>query len=173
MNYKTKLKEIKAFVFDCDGVLTDGSITLMSNGDQIRKMNTRDGYALQLAVKKDFIVSVITGGRSKAIKNRMNGLGVKDVYLACQNKVQALNELINIYGIKHEEVLYMGDDLPDYDVMQIVGLPTCPDNAAHEIKNISKYISHKKGGEGCVRDVIEQTMKIQGKWITETNIPSI
>lgn len=173
MNYKTKLKQIKAFVFDCDGVLTDGSITLMPDGSQVRKMSTRDGYALQLAVKKCYVVALITGGSSAAVKSRMNRLGVHDVYLACHNKVEALNELINIYDLNPEEILYMGDDMPDYEVMQEVGLPTCPDNAAQEIKNISDYISHKKGGEGCVRDVIEQTMKVQGKWMNDTLTPSI
>jgi len=173
MNYKTKLKEIKAFVFDCDGVLTDGSVTLMPDGEQVRKMSTRDGYALQLAVKKCYVVALITGGSSAAVKSRMNRLGIHDVYLACSNKVDALNELMSIYDLKTEEILYMGDDLPDYEVMQKVGLPTCPDNAAHEIKNLSDYISHKKGGEGCVRDIIEQTMKIQGKWINDTSTTSI
>jgi len=173
MNYKTKLKQVKAFVFDCDGVLTDGSITLMPNGEQVRKMSTRDGYALQLAVKKCYIVALITGGSSTAVKSRMNRLGIHDVYLACNDKVEALDELMSIYDLNAEDILYMGDDLPDYEVMQKVGLPTCPDNAAQEIKNISDYISHKKGGEGCVRDVIEQTMKVQGKWINDTSTASI
>jgi 3-deoxy-D-manno-octulosonate 8-phosphate phosphatase (KDO 8-P phosphatase) len=173
MNYKTKLKSIKAFIFDCDGVLTDGSVTLMPDGEQVRKMSTRDGYALQLAVKKDYVVAIITGGSSAAVKSRMTRLGVHDVYLACHDKVAALKELIHIYSLKEEEILYMGDDMPDYEVMQIVGLPTCPDNAAQEIKNISDYISHKGGGEGCVRDVIEQTMKVQGKWIVDQTTPSI
>ena len=173
MNYKTKLKQIKALVFDCDGVLTDGSVTLMPNGEQVRKMNTRDGYALQLAVKECYVVAVITGGSSTAVKSRMNRLGIHDVYLACSNKVDALNELMSIYDLKAESILYMGDDLPDYQVMQKVGLPTCPDNAVQEIKNLSDYISHKKGGEGCVRDVIEQTMKIQGNWANDTSTTSI
>ncbi|MCS5663235.1 MAG: HAD-IIIA family hydrolase [Flavobacteriales bacterium] len=173
MNYKTKLKQVKAFVFDCDGVLTDGSVTLMPNGEQVRKMSTRDGYALQLAVKKCYVVAVITGGRSAAVKSRMNRLGIHDVYLACNDKVDALNELMSIYDLDAESILYMGDDMPDFEVMQKVGLPTCPDNAAQEIKNLSDYISHKKGGEGCVRDVIEQTMKIQGKWTNDTSTTSI
>ncbi len=173
INYKTKLTQIKAFVFDCDGVLTDGSVTLMPDGEQVRKMSTRDGYALQLAVKKGYVVAIITGGSSIAVKTRMNRLGVHDVYLACHNKVDALNELMHIYDLNAEDILYMGDDMPDYKVMQKVGLPTCPDNAAQEIKNLSDYISHKKGGEGCVRDVIEQTMKVQGKWMSDSSTPSI
>ena len=173
MNYKKKLNHIKAFIFDCDGVLTDGSITLMRNGEQVRTMSTRDGYALQLAVKKGYIVALITGGSSEAVKNRMNKLGVHDVYLSCHDKVKALNELIHIYDLKTDEILYMGDDLPDYKVMQVVGLPTCPEDAAQEIKNVSQYISNKKGGKGCVRDVIEQTMKLHGKWMTDTSTPSI
>ena len=173
MNYKVKLNQIKAFVFDCDGVLTDGSITLLPDGEQVRKMSTRDGYALQLAVKKSYIVALITGGNSSAVKARMNRLGVHDVYMACADKVIALQELSDIYSLDPKHILYMGDDLPDYDVMQKVGLPTCPDDAVQEIKNISEYISYKKGGQGCVRDVIEQTLKIQGHWIKENNIKSI
>ena len=173
MNYKTKLKSIKAFVFDCDGVLTDGSVTLMPDGEQVRKMSTRDGYALQLAVKKGFIVAIISGGSSAAVKSRMTRLGVHDVYLACHDKVHALIELMHIYSLNADDILYMGDDMPDYEVMQIVGLPTCPDNAAQEIKNLSDYVSHKGGGEGCVRDVIEQAMKVQGKWMLDHTTPSI
>ena len=173
MNYKTKLKSIKAFILDCDGVLTDGSVTLMPDGEQVRKMSTRDGYALQLAVKKGFIVAIITGGSSAAVKSRMTRLGVHDVYLACHDKVKALKELMHIYSLNAEDILYMGDDMPDYEVMQIVGLPTCPDNAAQEIKNLSDYVSHKGGGEGCVRDVIEQAMKVQGKWMLDHTTPSI
>lgn len=167
MNYKIKLKQIKAFIFDCDGVLTDGNVTLLPSGEQVRKMSTRDGYAMQLAVKKSYIVAVITGGNSSAVKARMNRLGIQDVYMACTDKVLALQEIINMYALNPEHILYMGDDLPDYDVMQKVGLPTCPDDAIQEIKNISEYISYRKGGQGCARDVIEQTLKIQGHWIKE------
>lgn len=173
MNYKTKLKDIKALIFDCDGVLTDGTVTLMPDGEQVRKMNTRDGYALQLAVKKGFIVALISGGSSAAVKTRMNRLGIHDVYLACHDKVKALEELKHIYDLQPENILYMGDDIPDYMIMKEVGLPTCPDNAAHEIKSVSEYISPKKGGEGCARDVIEQVMKIQGKWIEDTSVTSV
>jgi 3-deoxy-D-manno-octulosonate 8-phosphate phosphatase (KDO 8-P phosphatase) len=173
MNYKTKLKDIKAFIFDCDGVLTDGCITLLPNGEQVRTMNTRDGYALQLAVKKGYTVAVISGGSSAAVKTRMTKLGVHDVYLACHDKVTALKELIHIYSLDPAHILYMGDDLPDYEVMQEVGLPTCPDNAVQEIKNLSDYISPKKGGEGCVRDVIEQALKVQGKWLVDTSTTSV
>lgn len=173
MNYKTKLKKIKAFVFDCDGVLTDGSVTLMPDGEQVRKMSTRDGYALQLAVKKGYVVALITGGDSAAVKSRMNRLGVHDVYMACHDKVVALKDLMHIYSLNADDILYMGDDMPDYEVMQIVGLPTCPDNAAQEIKNLSDYVSHKGGGEGCVRDVIEQAMKVQGLWMADHTTPAI
>ena len=173
MNYKTKLKNIKAFIFDCDGVLTDGCVTLLPNGEQVRTMNTRDGYALQLAVKKGYVVAVISGGSSGAVKTRMTKLGVHDVYLGCSDKVVALKELMHIYSLKSEQILYMGDDLPDYEVMQEVGLPTCPNNAAQEIKNISDYISHKNGGEACVRDVIEQAMKVQGKWLVDKSTTSV
>ncbi|MAZ30908.1 MAG: 3-deoxy-D-manno-octulosonate 8-phosphate phosphatase [Flavobacteriales bacterium] len=173
MNYKVKLKKIKAFVFDCDGVLTDGSITLLPGGEQVRKMSTRDGYAMQLAVKKSYIVALITGGNSSSVKDRMNKLGIHDVYMACADKVMALQELIDLYGLDPDHILYMGDDLPDFDVLKKVGLPTCPDDAVQEIKNISEYISYKKGGQGCARDVIEQTLKIQGHWHKESSIKSI
>jgi 3-deoxy-D-manno-octulosonate 8-phosphate phosphatase (KDO 8-P phosphatase) len=173
MNYKTKLKDIKAFIFDCDGVLTDGRVTLLPSGEQVRTMNTRDGYALQLAVKKGYTVAIISGGSSAAVKSRMAKLGVHDVYLGCHDKVTALKELIHIYSLDPTQILYMGDDLPDYEVMQEVGLPTCPDNAAQEIKKLSDYISHKKGGDGCVRDVIEQAMKVQGKWLVDTSTTSV
>jgi 3-deoxy-D-manno-octulosonate 8-phosphate phosphatase (KDO 8-P phosphatase) len=173
MNYKVKLKQIKAFVFDCDGVLTDGSITLLPGGEHVRKMSTRDGYAIQLAVNKSYVVALITGGNSSAVQARMNRLGVHDVYMACADKVLALQEIIEIYSLNPEHILYMGDDLPDYDVMQKVGLPACPNDAVQEIKNISEYISNKKGGQGCVRDVIEQTLKIQGHWLMDSSTKSV
>jgi 3-deoxy-D-manno-octulosonate 8-phosphate phosphatase (KDO 8-P phosphatase) len=163
-NFKTKLTRVKAFMFDVDGVLTDGSVTLMPDGEQVRIMNIKDGYALQLAVKKGYKIAIISGGKSEMIRKRMNGLGVTDVYLACFNKIEVYKELLEIYDVKPEEILYMGDDIPDYEVMKRVGIPTCPNDSVQEIKDISLYVSHQNGGKGAVRDVIEQVLKLHGHW---------
>src|ERR1051326_594596 len=163
-NFKTLLPKVKAFVFDVDGVLTDGSVTLMPDGEQVRVMNIKDGYALQLAVKKGFKIAVITGGRSEMVRKRLNGLGISDVYLGVSSKIDTYKEFLEIHQLAENEVLYMGDDIPDYEVMKRVGIPTCPADSAPEIKNISIYISQVNGGKGAVRDVIEQVLKVQGKW---------
>ncbi len=163
-NFKTKLNRVKAFIFDVDGVLTDGSITLMPDGEQVRIMNIKDGYALQLAAKKGYKIAIISGGKSEMVRKRLNGLGIFDVYLGSHNKIDNYNEFIATYDIQPNEILYMGDDLPDYEVMQRVGIPTCPNDSAEEIKNISIYISDKKGGKGAVRDVIEQVMRLHDNW---------
>ena len=131
----------------------------------LRKMNIKDGYALKTAVDAGVNVCIISGGSNEGVRKRLQGLGITDIYLGAHDKIEQLNEYFEIYDIDPKQVIYMGDDLPDYNVMQEVGLPCCPQNAAPEIKSISKYISHKNGGEGCVRDIIEQTLKIQGKWL--------
>jgi 3-deoxy-D-manno-octulosonate 8-phosphate phosphatase (KDO 8-P phosphatase) len=163
-NFKEKLSNVKAFIFDVDGVLTDGSVTLMPDGEQVRVMNIKDGYALQLAIKKGFYIAIISGGKSEMVRKRLNGLGITDVYLGAHTKIDIYKEFIQIHQLNEEEILYMGDDIPDYEVMQRVGVPTCPADSATEIKNISIYISDKNGGKGCVRDVLEQTMRAQDKW---------
>jgi 3-deoxy-D-manno-octulosonate 8-phosphate phosphatase (KDO 8-P phosphatase) len=163
-NFKTKLNRVKAFIFDVDGVLTDGSVTLMPDGEQVRTMNIKDGYALQLAIKKGYKLAVISGGKSEMVRKRLNGLGITDIYLGIHNKIETYKELIEIYGVSPDEILYMGDDIPDYEIMQRVGIPTCPEDAVQEIKALSIYVSHQKGGKGAVRDVIEQVMKVQGCW---------
>lgn len=163
-NFKTKLTRVKAFIFDVDGVLTDGSVTLMPDGEQVRIMNIKDGYALQLAIKKDYKIAIISGGRSEMVRKRLNGLGISDVYLGIQSKIDTYKEFIEIHELQPEEILYMGDDIPDYEVMKRVGIPTCPKDSVQEIKDISIYISHQEGGKGAVRDVIEQVLKVQGKW---------
>lgn len=160
-----KFKQIRNFIFDIDGVLTDGSITLMSDGSQVRKMNIKDGYAIQLAIKKGYHISVISGGSSEMAKKRLQGLGVEDIHLKCNNKLEALEEIKHTYEIELERTLYMGDDMPDYLVMKEVGLATCPANAAIEIQEIAHYVSAFKGGEGCVRDVIEKVLKINSHWV--------
>ncbi|MCE3281062.1 MAG: 3-deoxy-D-manno-octulosonate 8-phosphate phosphatase [Bacteroidetes bacterium] len=163
-NFKTKLTNVKAFLFDVDGVLTDGSVTLMPDGEQVRIMNIKDGYALQLAVKKGYKIAIISGARSEMVRTRLNKLGITDVYLGIESKVDTYKELLEIYELTADEILYMGDDIPDYEVMKRVGIPTCPKDSVQEIKDISLYVSHQKGGKGAVRDVIEQVMKVQGKW---------
>ena len=163
-NFKQKLHNISCFVLDVDGVLTDGSLLLLPSGEQVRTMNIRDGYALHLAVRKGYRVIVISGGKSEAVKTRLLGLGIEDVFLGIEDKVGKLKEVMNAYTLTGKNILYMGDDLPDLNAMKICGIAACPADAAPEIKQISIYISDKKGGEGAVRDVIEQTMRLQDKW---------
>ena len=170
MNYKTKLKHINTFIFDIDGVLTDGTVTLFGNGEQVRKMSSRDGYSLQYAKKKGYKIAIISGGSSKGVKQRFDYLGITDVYLSSSNKLEAFNDLVKKYDLNTEHILYMGDDLPDWEVMKKVGLPTCPQDAATEIREIAKYVSPFIGGSGCVRDVIEQTLRVQGKWADKDDL---
>jgi 3-deoxy-D-manno-octulosonate 8-phosphate phosphatase (KDO 8-P phosphatase) len=163
-NFKQKLTRIKTLLFDVDGVLTNGQVFLMENGEFVRNMNSKDGYALQLAVKKGYRVAIITGGNSQVVKKALHALGIADVFLSQHDKLQCYKDYINEHSLNEEEILYMGDDLPDYEVMQRVGIASCPNNSAHEIKEISIYISNRNGGEGCARDIIEQVMRSQGKW---------
>jgi len=163
-SYKEIMPQITTFIFDVDGVLTDGKVTIFPNGELIRSMNIKDGYAMKTAIECGFNVCIISGGTNEAVKSRLRGLGITDIYLGAHNKIEQLDEYLDIYNIKPENVLYMGDDIPDYPVMKLVGLPTCPKDAVPEIQNISLYISQKKGGNGCVRDVIEQVLKVQDKW---------
>lgn len=165
-------KTITTFIFDVDGVLTDGSLLIMDNGEMLRKMHVKDGYALQLAVKKGFLIFIISGSNSPQVKERLARLGVVNVYMQVENKLEKLRILSTEFNLQKEEILFMGDDIPDFEVMQYCGFACCPTDAVSEIKSISKYISPVKGGEGCVRDVIEKVMKVQGKWIADTNIPS-
>ena len=173
MNYKSKLNQIKAVVLDVDGVLTDGSVILMPDGSMIRTMNTRDGYAMQLAVKQGYHIAIISGGNDESVRSRLRYLGITDVYLASQNKTEDFEDFLFKYGLKAEEVMYMGDDIPDLAVMKLVGLPSCPRNAAPEVRQRSLYVSQIDGGKGCVRDILEQMMKVQGKWYNDTEVKSI
>lgn len=161
------LKKIKALVFDVDGVLSAETILLNSDGVPMRSVNIKDGYALQLAVKKGLLVAIITGGNTEAVRRRYEGLGIKDVYLGASLKIQEYEALKAKYDLSDEEILYMGDDIPDYQVMQKCGLPCCPADAAPEIQAVSVYVSHRKGGYGCGRDVIEQVLRAQGKWMSD------
>jgi 3-deoxy-D-manno-octulosonate 8-phosphate phosphatase (KDO 8-P phosphatase) len=164
-SYKEIMNDITTFVFDVDGVLTDGSVFVNTTGEMLRTMNIRDGYALKAAVDNGYNVCIISGGSNEGVRVRLRNLGITDIHLGTPDKVATFDEYTDVYSILPEQVLYMGDDIPDYHVMQLVGLPTCPQDACPEIKAISKYISHKNGGQGAVRDVIEQVMKVQGKWM--------
>jgi 3-deoxy-D-manno-octulosonate 8-phosphate phosphatase (KDO 8-P phosphatase) len=166
-------KTISTFVFDVDGVLTDGSLLIMNDGLMLRKMHVKDGYALQLAVKKGYLIFIISGSNSPQVKERLSKLGIINVYMQVENKLEKLQKLSAQFNLQKEDILFMGDDIPDLEAMQYCGLACCPADAVSEIKNISKYISPVKGGEGCVRDVIEKVMKLQSKWVADTHIPSI
>jgi 3-deoxy-D-manno-octulosonate 8-phosphate phosphatase (KDO 8-P phosphatase) len=164
-NFKEELSRVRAFIFDVDGVLSNSRIILHPGHELMRSMNIKDGYAIQYAIRKGYPVCIITGGNSEAVAQRFKNLGVKDIYLQSKNKVENLKDFMKARDLGKENILYMGDDLPDYMVMQEVGFPTCPSDAVEEIKAISMYISDKAGGEGCVRDVIEQVLRLQGKWM--------
>ena len=166
-NYKALLQEVDTFIFDYDGVMTDGKVILLEEGQPLRMANVKDGYVLQLVVKLGYHVVIISGGFSRSMENRFETLGIKDVYLGVKNKEVVLKEYLENHVIDPKHVVYMGDDIPDFKVMKMVGIPVCPADAAEEIKNISIYISDKTGGEGCVRDIIEQVLKVQGKWMSE------
>ena len=168
-SYKEILNDITTFIFDVDGVLTDGSVHVTDTGEMLRIMNIRDGFALKTAIENDYKVCIISGGSNDGVKTRLRNLGIYDIYMGSANKVETFSEYIDLYGLKPENILYMGDDIPDYHVMKLVGLPSCPQDAAPEIKEISKYISHKNGGKGAVREIIEQVMKVQGKWDFNSN----
>jgi 3-deoxy-D-manno-octulosonate 8-phosphate phosphatase (KDO 8-P phosphatase) len=165
MSYKKRLSDITTFIFDVDGVLTDGSVILDSSGEMVRTMHTKDGYALQHAIKKGFNVIIITGGHSTMVKKRLEALGIEKVFLSTHEKLPVMEQYLKDNNILAKHVLYMGDDIPDLPCLKIVGISTCPNDAAVEIREISDYISHIDGGKGCVRDVLEQTMRVQNKWL--------
>ena len=161
------LTKIKALAFDVDGVLSAETIQTNNDGVLMRSVNTKDGYALRLAVTTGLHVAIITGAREEAIRRRYEGICIQDVFLGSSVKTEKLRQLLDKYQLSLDEVLYMGDDIPDYEVMKMVGLPCCPADAAPEIREISRYVSHRSGGYGCVRDVIEQVLKAQGKWMAD------
>jgi 3-deoxy-D-manno-octulosonate 8-phosphate phosphatase (KDO 8-P phosphatase) len=164
---KQLLQPIRAFVFDVDGVFTNGSVLLHPGGEFIRMMNIKDGYAVQHAIKMGYHIGIISGGYSKMVKKRFEYLGVKDIYMKIASKKASFQSFCEKYSLAPREILYMGDDIPDYEVMKKAGFPACPLDAAEEIKEISVYVSHQKGGEGCVRDVIEQVLRLHGKWMND------
>jgi 3-deoxy-D-manno-octulosonate 8-phosphate phosphatase (KDO 8-P phosphatase) len=161
------LRKIKCFIFDVDGVLSPDSIPLSTEGEPMRMVNIKDGFAINLACKKGYGIAIMTGGDTEAVRKRFTRLGIKHVYMKSHTKLDDFNDFIRQTGYKPEEIAYVGDDLPDYPVMRLVGLPVAPADAAPEIKQIAGYISHKKGGDGVGRDVIEQVLKVQGNWLCE------
>lgn len=167
-SYKQKLKKITTFILDIDGVITDGQLLMHPSGEFLRNMSTRDGYAIKKAANSGFNVIIISGGESESMRKRLSYLDTTEIHMGVKDKVEVYKKLKQKYSIKNKEVLYMGDDIPDYEIMQEVGIATCPKDAVNEIKNISDYISHFKGGKGAVRDVIEQTLKIHKKWLIES-----
>ncbi|MGN5956227.1 KdsC family phosphatase [Sphingobacterium lactis] len=168
-----KLKQIKAVILDVDGVMTDGSIHVTEEGHQLRTFYVKDGYAMQLAIKRGLPIWVISGGRSEGVRKRMLGLGITEVHLGVSDKLTLLQDLMSKYNLIKEDLLYMGDDLPDFEVMQAVGFACCPSDSIEEIKEISHYMSPFAGGKGAVRDILEKVMKLQGIWSVETSIKSI
>lgn len=164
-NFKERLKNIKALVFDIDGVFSN-NIIINTDGDLLRTLNVKDSFALQHAVlQHSFLVGIITRGDSKLVKNKLKSLGVTDIYLKSYNKLADFKDFMQKHKLQAEQIMYMGDDIPDYEIMKIVGIPCCPADAAEEIKAVSVYISDKKGGEGCVRDIVEQILRAQSKWV--------
>ena len=160
------LNKIKLLAFDIDGVLSAATIPVGDDGQPMRTANIKDGYAIHLALKLGMPVAIITGGTNEAVRRRYQALGSQDVHLGCRTKMETYEALLKKYGIDEENVLYMGDDIPDYEVMKRCGCPCCPKDAAPEIQGVSIYISHYAGGMGCGRDVIEQVLKAQGKWMS-------
>ena len=160
------LKKIRAIIFDVDGVLSCETIPLHPGGEPMRTVNIKDGYAIQLAVKMGLRIVILTGGKTESVRLRYSNLGVEDVYMACAVKIRKYEEFLAKYGLSDEEIMYMGDDIPDYEVMKRSGCPCCPADACSDIKSISRYVSGCKGGYGCGRDIIEQVLRAQDKWLS-------
>lgn len=165
LNFKEILKDIDALFFDIDGVLSSSQLIVMQNGEMLRTTNVKDGYILKYALKKGIQIFIISGGLNKDIQTRFLNLGIKSVNIACSNKIEEFEKIVKENNFDYDKLLYMGDDIPDYKIMEKVGLPCCPADAVSEIKEISMYISDKKGGEGCVRDIVEQVLRAKGSWM--------
>jgi 3-deoxy-D-manno-octulosonate 8-phosphate phosphatase (KDO 8-P phosphatase) len=161
------LNKIRAIIFDIDGVLSAETITLGADGWPLRTVNIKDGYAIQLAVKMGLHVAIMTGANVESIRVRYEALGVQDIYVGCSVKIKTYEAFCAKYGLSDDEVMYMGDDIPDLEVMRRVGCPVCPKDACHEVREASVYVSDRRGGEGCARDVVEQTLRAQGKWLKD------
>ena len=165
INYDLSL--IRAIIFDIDGVLSAETIVLSAEGEPLRTVNIKDGYAIQLAQKLGLRIVILTGGRTQSVRKRYEGLGVEDIYMGCAVKIQTYEAFLAKYGLTDEQVMYMGDDIPDLQIMHRCGCPVCPKDACSEVKAVSRYISDRPGGYGCGRDVIEQTLRAQGKWLMD------
>lgn len=172
MNVLNEFKQIDTFIFDIDGVLTDGSILVLDSGEMARQMNVKDGYALSLAIQKGYKIFITSGSAPNPSKIRLNRLGITHVFFNVKDKKAFVQNLIEEHGLRSESILYMGDDLPDLPVFNIVNVSSCPADAAPELKHTAMYVSTKKGGEGCVRDVIEKVLKMRGEWETDPFIIS-
>lgn len=173
LNYKTKLRDVKLLVFDVDGVISDGVVYLDADGEMMRNCHVRDSLAMKLALDAGLEILIISAGNSKKVEERMYYLGVEHVKMGCYKKFEELSKFCSEHGYDLDNVLYMGDDLPDYECLANVGVATCPHNAVVEIRSIADYISHIDGGLGCVRDIVEQTLRVQGKWPNLIENPTI
>lgn len=169
-NLLAQFKNIDTFILDLDGVLTDGNVLISESGEQLRTMNIKDGYAIQLALKNGYRICVISGGKSETVLARLHGLGVKDIFLGVSDKSEILSKYLKVHNLNYLQVLYMGDDIPDIPAMKKVAVSACPSDAADEVRMMAHYTSDKKGGRGCVRDVIEKVMRIRQNW---SNVESL
>ena len=160
------LRQIKTIIFDIDGVLSAETITLSADGEPLRTVNIKDGYAIQLAIKMGLRIVIMTGATTEAVRLRYERLGVEDIYMACAVKIKTYDEFLAKYGLTDNEVIYMGDDVPDLEILRRVGCPVCPQDACPDVKEACLYVSPYRGGYGCGRDVIEQTLRAQGKWLS-------
>tara|TARA_B110000444_G_scaffold22112_1_gene18375 strand:+ start:787 stop:1317 length:531 start_codon:yes stop_codon:yes gene_type:complete len=163
-NYKAILPQIKTFIFDVDGVLTDGKVLVTTKGEMYRALDTKDGYAIKCAILQGYKIVIISGGTNEGIRDRFKALGISDIYLGAHHKLDPFQDLIDNYDLNPEEILFVGDDIPDIPIMEKVGISCCPADAVSDVKSIVNYISHKNGGQGCVREIIEQVLRVQGKW---------
>lgn len=164
INFKEKLQKVTTFIFDVDGVLTDGSLLVMPDGEFLRRMNIKDGYAMALAVKRGYRIAIISGGHSSGVPVRLKRLGIEEVYMGVENKLVVYDQLLEKYSLSDEQILYMGDDVPDLPLIKRCGVPCCPADAVTEILQKSIYVSSREGGQGCVRDIIEQVLRLHGNW---------
>ncbi len=167
-NFKEDIARVEAFVFDVDGVMTDGTLSPTPDGDFVRRYYAKDGYAMAYAIREGYKICIISGGRGDMLRRRMELLGVERMYLNCMDKIAAINEFMSDYKLNPENVIYMGDDIPDLECMRLVGIPVCPADACMEVIEASRYVSEFDGGRGAVRDIIEQVLRAQGNWAKNT-----
>ena len=164
-NYKENLIDIKAFIFDVDGVLTDGKLLISESGELLRSMNVKDGFAMKFAIDNGYKIGIISGGTNEAVRNRLENLGIEEIHLKSHDKIIHFEDFVKKFGFGAKNILVMGDDIPDIPIIKAAGIGTCPQDAVPEVKSACQYVSKNNGGKGAVRDVIEQVMKIQNKWI--------